>query len=138
MSNKPVITKDDWLYKTDQEIIDHVYKTFVVDMAPKSTDRGICSYLGKDQGCAVGCLWPLNKRQEIYETTCTTTKGDPIFAISNLVLYGYVELPERVAGYIVSGLQAWHDNGMTSVQQQRYSSFPFLGQVTNPLTEFTS
>jgi hypothetical protein len=132
MSNKPIITKEDWLYKTDQEIIDHVYKTFVVDMAPRSTDGSRCSYLGPDQGCAVGCLWPFDKRQEVEQADIRGSRGDKISAIDALIKDGYVEIPEGVSAELLDRLQDWHDFWMEPSQFSRHDTFLF--GPTNPIT----
>lgn len=136
MSKKPIITKDDWLYKTDQEIIDHVYKTFVVGMAPKSINKFLCLYLGDAQGCAIGCCLTEEKRRELDETIMTDAGGTVVSAIDHLVDLGYVELPQEVSEPVVTNLQQWHDLYMEKTQDARRSSFPYA--VTNPLTEFIS
>ena len=134
MSNKPIVTKEDWLHTTDQGIIDHVYEMFVVKMAPRSTDGTRCSYLGPDQGCAVGCLWPLDKRQEVDQADMRGCGNEKISAIDELVQMGYVELPDNVDLHTPEQLQWWHDVNMSPVQSERHQFFPFLDRVTNPIT----
>jgi hypothetical protein len=122
--SKLIVTAADWKFATDKEVINFVYDTFVRNMAPESRFDDRCLYLGKDQGCAVGCLLPVDKREALDAMQSS---------IGGLLRFGYVELPENITSSVLANLQIWHDNNMGSEQRARHATFPFTSEVTDPL-----
>jgi hypothetical protein len=126
MSN-PIVTAADWKFATDREVINFVYDTFVRNMAPESRVDDRCLYLGKDQGCAVGCLLPVEKREAL------DAMGTSQSSIGGLIRFGYVEPPENMTSNVLVNLQIWHDDNMGEEQRARHATFPFTSEVTDPL-----
>jgi hypothetical protein len=62
---------------TQQEAFNHVWKTFIIEGAPRSANSWACVYGHPDKiGCAIACLCPPDVRQQLYKSELGDQSGD--------------------------------------------------------------